>query len=389
MPSPHAAIYQRLIDFCEPASLSEWLASTTIVQGARRGTANPFGLLRTLQHEFTAAQLQGAGVLRRTRGNDSRYQLHPDLFATEKSWLALYDKEGQPIDLLLSSGSVQHRELALLGSIRDAGFRKALGEMKELFFAFAVEDVIALRSMGLAATLATGLEHLRQPWLGEFVKILDWETNTGLRSRPPSAQLVNLVGWSPARMVPTAPDGLPGVLDHLRNLRQSCRTPVDNICVWEADPGYLRSLQFIFETETPKRATELLRESIPDHSSALIAPPQPTLADFYKEFVTECHIHNNWTKIVDAMGRYKERLFECTIRPRLVAVERASNPEGRSILLQLANLYDEFYDFLARRLIRRFQAKSSYGNANFNDELRQLERYINASLKLEKRLANV
>lgn len=134
-------------------------------------------LLATLLAEFSAETLGRAGVVDVAAGSPPR--LVASLSQPGAILLPLYDAVGAlpddglpagapPDDILVDGGCLLGR-LPASAAVQDPRFRQALaGDPAVLYLTFSMADAAALWSLGLPATLASGLERIRGRPLTDF-----------------------------------------------------------------------------------------------------------------------------------------------------------------------------------------------------------------------------
>jgi hypothetical protein len=155
--------------------------------------------------------------------------------------------------------------------------------------AFALSDVIALRSCGLAATLAAGLDDLSPPQVErlchtfQLMRHMSWreeaewrppqegpldldrglsggeshttefgtigsnEENATESIRPLASELpwqLAFLGWSPSRLDPGIPPGLESVAAHFRRLQKLLGLDVSDLSYWRATAVEIERLQY-------------------------------------------------------------------------------------------------------------------------------------------------
>jgi hypothetical protein len=263
-------IYQTLLEHCEQHHLE---GSWGRFQGDLDLWEPPCDGVTTmecLQEEYADHDLIASGVA--VVGKDEWLLLNPAL--TEPLGIVVPFRahpNDPPFDLLTPQGTLSGR-LPVCAAVHDGPLLSAIAEAGALFVTFSVQDLTALRSVALPATLAAGLTGLHGDSWHDFCEtyglnhasagptsgpsagsssaatviegeggveaeegaVVKGSISTTDAPAPLPSEPVNfvLVNWTPARLRRMGPEQLDGVRSHLRDLENYLGLQLDNIFVW-------------------------------------------------------------------------------------------------------------------------------------------------------------
>ncbi len=127
-----------------------------------------------LEARFTPAALLRSGIAWETA--PGRLQLSPALQAGGPLIFVRPKPRTLPIEVLTSQGCLSGRHLPVVAALNDDRTRMALAAGEGLLLAAStLDDVIVLRALGLAATLATGLESIDRQQLDRLKDYFGWK----------------------------------------------------------------------------------------------------------------------------------------------------------------------------------------------------------------------
>lgn len=169
---------------------------------------------------------------------DGKLVFNLPLSTISGSILALRDGPNEPpFDLLTEQGSVRGK-LPIRSAVEDFRLRVAIEETGRVFAAFEFGDVIRLRSIGLAAAPATGLESFTLDSLRRFRFVF------GALNQKPSAvpHSLTLVGWNLARFTAYRSQSVDQIIASLAGHSACLGLALHRIAVWLPSRAALRDL---------------------------------------------------------------------------------------------------------------------------------------------------
>jgi hypothetical protein len=153
-------IYHKVFERCAAFALPAPWDFLVPDPDCRGPIPDPDATLAALQNEFTDDQLVDARVIERLPEN--RVRLSPVLVYPTGGVVALRDEPGRkPFELLTCAGALSGRDLPVFASMRDARTKDlATGNARcnALYVTCEIREVALLRSVGLAASMASGLD---------------------------------------------------------------------------------------------------------------------------------------------------------------------------------------------------------------------------------------
>ena len=163
-------IYEHLLECCHRPTLGSRWSFITIDPDSGILTVEPPTILISLRNAFSLDELIEAKVAVNT---EEDVKLNPVLITSDKLLVVLRDSEGQPFDVVTSSGTL-HEHIPLFAVARD---RMILGlyqsKRRRVFAVSTIEEMILYRSLQLPATLMDGLERLTGRSLGILLGLLE------------------------------------------------------------------------------------------------------------------------------------------------------------------------------------------------------------------------
>ena len=336
-------IYELLYRFCPAYRLSgEWKKRSADAD-VRACPMDPGSLLKQLSQRFPKSALLRAGVAR--EGPEGSLQLAAALESKGAPLVFLRPGPKQmPVEVLTRHGCLSGKHLPLIASLSDHRTVEALnGEEGYLLVACSIEDVVVLRSLGIAATLTTGLDNLNAGQLFRLCEQLGWtiagrhnaiglpgttqapesvreeaqadsascnmplnqaadsQQQTKTKKKPvrnwlaslraePSDQSAKpsiiLLGWSPATLLTEPPAQLEQIQAHLRTLQEDLDIDDMDVGVWCPSRHYIDRLRVQLRFNLWKPCAAEMFEEIDDFSKDAIAvlppetPPTPPPTNF-------------------------------------------------------------------------------------------------------------
>lgn len=325
-------ILDTFLALCPGYEMPELWRHVPVGPDIRQTCACPADVTHELVSTFDRESLLASRVL--VPNETGELQLSPWLSIPDAPLIGLRDVEqGALFDLLTPAGPLLHEEPSLFTVLRD---RETLAALRDcytwneykLFVAVDLQDVIVLRSAGLAATLADHLEHWNEPKLQRLSELFGFTRPLSIRdhqavkilpspqrksddddpdsddaeerndasmdvpsrpSRPnpetrePEVEVIEptitFVGWLPHQLSATKSVGLRPLMDQLRNLDKFRVLDLFDLTVWQPAAEYLERLQFAAQQGLVALTKETLRRSVEADTSdffwceQLVKPP--------------------------------------------------------------------------------------------------------------------
>jgi hypothetical protein len=174
--------------------------------------------------------------------------------------------QGKPFDLLTGAGTISGR-LPACAALHDHKVEAAIKKMGILCLTFSMEDLMALRSVGIPTSLARGLEKITRETFGELCGSLGFgsaDASTHLNDEctqgPPTADLLAevvgscnppplrprlfLVGWEVSRMSRHHPGEVDEVVRSLANVSDCLEIDLDDVFLWQPPQKDLRRIRY-------------------------------------------------------------------------------------------------------------------------------------------------
>lgn len=279
-------------------------------------TADPSIVAVSLAENFSREELIDSGVVE--PGVDGSVTLNSSL--VENPFIILRSPvTGDPLDLMTDGGCLIHNTLPVFAVLEDARTQQFLSgdlDPPQLLVAFDIEDVVLLRSCGIAACVAAGLENSSLSELDRFCQVFGVErknrrlpseqfaipseygnqqeysngdpvlrfqqaaSNSGEPNAPVDVcepdlhehsdqrfrgvvSLI-LVSWMPANLCLAVSTQFKPVLDHLRDLEKYMDVDINEILSWEPSEHEIERLQFIAEDRSPEIFQDAMRGATED-----------------------------------------------------------------------------------------------------------------------------
>jgi hypothetical protein len=142
---------------------------------------DPAAMLAGLIEQFGVEAVVASGVAVEDGGSPLSLSIRPALLAGPfivcRHW-----ESREPFDLLSEAGSLYSGHLPALHVLQDRRTRRLIERNDKLCIAFSIRDCVVLRSCGLAATVATGLEALSVAQLQQFCQAFELESSVAAAS---------------------------------------------------------------------------------------------------------------------------------------------------------------------------------------------------------------
>jgi len=368
-PDSLGPIRQSFLDLCQPfvhegrwASLSPW-------SDIRRPPTDLAVVVTQLQQQYSQAQLVEANVLVMEYSSEAA-QLNPSLCNPQTLIVALRQKEGEDsFELLTDQGTLSGNELPICASIRDGRIRKLVKKTGQnvLFVASTTRELAVLLSLGLPATLSSGLAQLGEPYLGQVCTQLELIPQRGIivekEYKPPHNLL--LVGFSLINLTAEEPPGLADLVSHLTNVEKHLRVPMDRFRRWRPEKQSIEAIAFRLQNAGQQAVRQGILNELDGCIQPLIMPdstnemPQdlPTAIEQLKKLLRQPK-DKEWpvsdARLAEQASQraYQERrawenilqlLNQACITPLFEAATRTDDPLERNLLMEAAMLGQTLY----------------------------------------------
>lgn len=180
-------IYERLWQACGPFAMQNPWQRVRVNSAVRRCPDDLQSVFDSLQRDFPALDLITSGVA--SRGEDGELFLSERWPPSGRPIIALrVADDALPYDLLTPLGCVSGR-MPIVAAMDDPRMREAIADRSWIAVGREIEDVIALISQGVPATLATGLDAIDADRLSSLCAKLGWHWDRFGRR---SARLLNI-----------------------------------------------------------------------------------------------------------------------------------------------------------------------------------------------------
>lgn len=403
---------------------------------AFRGSSSPDATLDALQSEFSADALQKSGVAvldEAVLDEEGALKLNPVLTGPEAVVMALRNTDDEPpYDLLTSGGCLSGTALPVLSVLEDGPTSKcSLGCDNVLCVAFAISDVVALRALGIPATLATGLSELGRGRLEEFAHRFHlwdapaWdhfnegqgntdpldsdaadsnapeeenepETVTGRAAIPP--QLI-FADWFPATLSLERPEGLSAVRAHFARLESDLGLCLEDVYTWRPTAAELQTLSFCLEYGNSKDVRSAVLQSL-DKSTERLNVPAGSMCQVFGPPADHATTVSQLQELRQRRGdkqlrqkawqNFDESLESDFIQPLIREAQNASEPVQGNLLLALAatsRLHHMEAALIADNLARRVNETGTRCTEGIPEaEIKQLLALSNRIVSLAKEL---
>ena len=242
-------IYARVLSHCPPYHHEGLWQDVAMPDDVRRSPPDPVAALADLRTQYSNAVLLESGVA--VTAPDVDIQLAPALCDGKSAIIALRKTPKQaPFDLLTDGGCVAPGKLPLCSSLGDSRVRKMIDTKKPVLCATcSTDDAVVLQSLGIPATLASGLAELSGDYLNDLCNrfglgdcSLDRPGIVTLPKYPPPA--VVLVGWNPKSLTMKEPEGVAKIVAHLADVERHLGICLETFCVWTPTQAELDGIAF-------------------------------------------------------------------------------------------------------------------------------------------------
>lgn len=290
--TPNPAIYAQLLQHCTRYAFPQrpWSRHRTDLD-AFVAPEDSADTLQALRKQFGDEPLLESGVA--VLAPDGTLQLAPSL-AAGQALVAFRKSDGSPPFTILTAEGCINGAIPVLAACKDVFTRQALHRVQNLYVAFSVHDVIALRAVGLPATLIGPIERLSraalvrvgksavlrvpqaspatagprpapapptQPFSGSGGEPV--EPNNGASAHEQPLQLV-LLCWSPAALTADASPELRSVCEHLSEFYRLC-VDIGEWVAWPVSQDSLKSIRFALTHGTVPEIGEALVNELVVH----------------------------------------------------------------------------------------------------------------------------
>lgn len=354
-------IYQQLACLSAAARLPRRWSFVPAHPSVRCVPRDPGAILTALRERFSEEALEEAGVIK--RDTDAGVQMSATLQAEPRLFVVLRrSQDATPEDILGPAGLLSGRILACLSAAGDASTAEELDAWQaRLFAAFDIWDLAILRSLGIPATLAVGLDRLNGAGLRSMLGRPNAAGHANPSAAGPSAlwaaaEKLILVGWSVARLSASTPNGLKAIASLLGGAGRLFGFDTSRILVWKPTKTHLERIRFAVAL----RDFSLLREGIADSVNASLRPIDHLVDDqaglpageaflrarhcLTEELRREQEIGQLSYRIpglVDVYGRAYERAI---LDPLVREAATADSPLDRAVSLAAADLMREIHN---------------------------------------------
>jgi hypothetical protein len=287
-----AAALQELLDACPPLSSCPGLPTLTPGADCRGPVQDPLSILLRLQRNFDEPTLVRAGLVE--KHDAAGFILAHALYEPDSLIVGLRRQSaGAPFDLLTPGGTVSGR-LAILSSLKDGVTKKAFRREPFLLACNTIQEVVFLRTLGMAATLSADLLKCRN--FGQLKKVADFFSDedvndqedvpaprcdptwiprsvisaptdnsesaaTNNTAEPMQRPALVLVGWDIVKQSVSIPPEIPTLLGHLGEVEDRLALEFE-VRIWLPSSTLLKDLAFVTQFNSKKSLRTLLVASI-------------------------------------------------------------------------------------------------------------------------------
>jgi hypothetical protein len=369
-------IIARITPACVAAGRCEWLPNVAVAPSAFRGTTHSAQLIGDLRQTLAQSQFAAAGHFHPQIAGG---ELRADFIADGAEFIVLRDPRGRAFDVLTSTGCLRHKGPAVYAMFDDGHFQAAIRRTKTCFLVFSFSDLIALRSLGLAASLATGLDRvgaddlpvlrdlIEENWLDHDPDQLAQEPGApgDLRSRQQiqsdaqelvEDELMVLVGWSVARGETTEPPGYEAVVCHLRSVSEFLGLNTESkIGIWRPTQQEINAVLWLGRYGQPHLIWKHILHCLKYGAKCLNAPPPlPPRSQLVSTYLRQITLGEEDHFKIDDNARKLLARFRIEVLEPLLAPQDAS-PDGEEMLEHtcLSLMRFETLQTLVRRQVQR------------------------------------
>ena len=282
-----ARIYRRLLEACPPLALPPAWDQVDLNADARTLPLDLPAVMAQLATEFSPAELIDSGVA--SRGYDGTL-VHTAAFEAENCILLALRREphAAPYDIIVPSGCLSSpTTLPALSLADDYHFRATAGRWDFVLVVSSLIELVLLRALGLAASLAVGLDNCRPGELEQCLRLLrcppnasdqaseapgrsstefdpspsslphpQTPTNTAVSNPIPVCIEVIFVGWQLDSLEPGEPIAMEMIRDNLYLVGSSLDVELLGIDVWSPSGGEIAQLRRVISTRSRKRIAD-------------------------------------------------------------------------------------------------------------------------------------
>jgi len=368
-------IYECFLAECPPATLPDAWQFVEVHPDAHRLPANPQCAIARLREQFSDDELLGSRVAVRRR---DELVLHPKLITRERYVIMVRDQHAQPCSLLTSAGDL-HGSVPLFALGQDETVRNALGASDPyLYVPASMEDVVLLRSLGLAAAPATDLERLNKCGLQHLLYLVDgfsdgpiskkrlrtakYEINHSGRVGAERAEFcVVLVGCELGNGRPVIPEEIYTAARYLARAEQSLDITWDGVYVWWPSEEELEKLDYRRQLGDVALVKDFFREPQPlfgvsDFANPAMLPErEKSFVDVFDELVEtekKARTEYNSVDLLEHLQRirsdYCQRIDDQLFEPLIETAIETKDLRIRALRMQLAHLTRIFHQAMPR-----------------------------------------
>lgn len=361
-PSP---VYEQLLAACPPARLPEAWQFVAPHPDARMLEETPPCLIARLRQDYSEQELLDAGVLLRQQ---DRLRLHPHLVTDDHYVTTVRNPFGRVCSLLTSKGGLG-RLPPLFCVAEDESIRGGLRDTDECLYATgSMADYVLLRSLGLPAAPAKGLERLSRRGLEHLLCLVGgWadppisprrlqtgEIDVNLSGRvgnPGSGEFsLVLLGYDLASGRPVVPAQVRAVARHLAAAEKSLGICWDGLYVWWPTDEELQSLDYRRRLKDAALVREFFRDpeslfpvSEFGRPDALPAREKPFAAVFDElvAAIRDCHygrLQLSDERLQQRLTEYHRWVDDMTFAPLVNFAIDCGDPRVRALRMQQAHL---------------------------------------------------
>jgi hypothetical protein len=321
----------------------------------RRLTCDPVDLQHALQTDCDREMLLKLGVFVRSGIDD--VALCPPLDKPQTPFAASFREEVEsPHELLTSDGILPvSQEPAVFGAMNDFRTKSAAMKFKKrVVVAFNLTDLAVLRSLGFAATTATGLASMK----GRELRLLFGRPKVGgtdvAKSRTATradisrhgARIV-LADWDISSLSRKQTDEGAMICLRMEKAESSLGFATSRLYSWTPTSHELSEFCDAVDLNEPDALRQLFRESIDESSrpaSCCITVPRKkvTFLEARRELITELQrsemVRGNERALASKFRQYCDLFEKEFVEPLLKMALDQSNPARRAILTQTAEI---------------------------------------------------
>lgn len=299
-------------------------------------------VFNSLRSKYGDRSLVRAGIAEQI---DRRLVLSLPLSTGSRSILAMRaSPKAPPFDLLTSQGSLRGR-LPIRSAIDDYKVRAAVEATGKIFVAFEFDDVIRLRSIGLATAPADGLENFMAKSAREFRYVFG-----ASKQKPPAVpHTLVLVAWSPTRISTIRPRLLNDVVRSLSDHAAGLGMPLHRIGVWSPSESFLKDLSVCLRFGRRADVADIMTNSLEQDCQPLAldpSEPDPRLDVFECERRLKQVLWSgkaNAKRRRQALDAFRRAQTAAFIRPLLASVDEDDHPASRLRLRVVAEVAAETF----------------------------------------------